>query len=159
MFHMSGAGSAVDLGELASLLRQHRAGHGLTLREVAAETGVPYSTLSRVEKGQIPDLATFRNIVEWLGVPADRFFPTTRVRTETTPEAVAHFLRRDPSLNEQAREQLASVFEQMYGALTATKQLVTLHLRADRAFVPEASALLSTLLQTMEAKLLERPRR
>jgi transcriptional regulator with XRE-family HTH domain len=153
---MAGTGdSAVDLSELAGLLQAHRASVGKSLREVAAETGVPYSTLSRVENGQIPDLNTFRNIVAWLGVPVERFFPTARRRQESTPEVVAQALRGDPTLSAQARQQLVSVFEQMYGALTAAQQLVTLHLRADRAYAPEAGTLLSGLLQEMEAKLLK----
>jgi transcriptional regulator with XRE-family HTH domain len=148
------AESAIDVSELAAMLKQQRADTGKSLRVVAAETGVPYSTLARVETGKIPDLNTFRSIVEWLGVPAERFFPTARVRTETTPELLAHALRSDHTLTDQARSQLIAVFEQMYAALTANVRPVTVHLRADRAFTPEAGNLLAELLQRMEQALL-----
>lgn len=146
--------TAVDIEQLADMLRKQRADLNLSLRELSARIGVPFSTLSRVESGKIPDLTTFRNIVEWLGVPPERFFPTPRVRSETTPEIVEQVLRSDPALSDQARDQLSSVMTQMYAALTVNVQPVQIHLRSDRAFVPEASELLADLLQEMQEKLL-----
>jgi len=147
------AESAIDIGELAATLRAQRKAANLSLRDLAAETGVPYSTLSRVESGKIPDLNTFRSIVEWLGISPDRFFPRARVRQESTPEAVAHFLRTDSTLSDQAREQLSSVFSSMYATLAAAERPITVHLRAHRAFEPAASNLLADLLQQMETAL------
>jgi len=146
---------AVDIAELAALLRQRRLKDGLSLRELSALTGVPFSTLSRVESGKVPDLATFRNIVGWLGIPADRFFPTPRVRNETTPEAIAQVLRSDAALSEEAREQLTSTFQQMYTVLTVNSQAVRMQLRSHGLFTPKASELLADLLQRMQDKLLE----
>jgi transcriptional regulator with XRE-family HTH domain len=148
------AETAVDITELAAELRKQRAASGMSLRQVAAETGVPYSTLARVESGKVPDLATFRSIVAWLGIAPERFFPTPRVRSESTPEFVAHVLRSDPALTDQAREQLAGVFSQMYAALTVTSQHATVQLRAERAFTPDAGNLLADILAGMEKALL-----
>lgn len=149
------AGGAVDVTELAALLRKHRAEAGLSLRELSAEIGVPFATLSRVESGRLPDLTTFRNIVEWLGIPPERFFPTPRVRNETTPDAIATILRNDSALTEQAREQLTITFQQLYTALTASNQAVKMQLRSHGLFSPEASNLLAALLRQMQEKLLE----
>lgn len=146
--------TAVDVSELAGLLRARRKEERKTLREVAAETGVPFSTLSRVESGKLPDLTTFRNIVAWLGVPPERFFPTPRVRQETTPEAVGQLLRNDSALTEQARDQISSVVSQMYAAYTVNQQKIQMHLRSDRTFTPEAGKLLADLLQRMEDALI-----
>ena len=146
--------TAVDIERLADMLRRRRADLNLSLRELSAQIGVPFSTLSRVESGKIPDLTTFRNIVEWLGVSPERFFPTPRVRNETTPEIVEQVLRSDPALSEKARDQLSSVVTQMYAALTVNVQPVQIHLRADQAFVPKASELLADLLQEMQDKLI-----
>ena len=146
--------SALDIDELAAQLKAQRANSGLSLRDLAAETGVPYSTLARVESGKVPDLKTFRSIVAWLGVSPDRYFPTPRVRTETTPDVVAHALRNDPALSAQARDQLVNVFSQMYATLTASTRPVTVHLRAQRAFTPEAGNALADALQAMESALL-----
>jgi transcriptional regulator with XRE-family HTH domain len=147
------ASAAVDIAQLADMLRTRRTKERKSLRDVAAETGVPFSTLARVESGKLPDLTTFRNIVAWLGVSPDRFFPTTKVRQEATPDIIAHILRDDPALTEQAQEQLASVMSQMYAALTIQSRSVQVHLRADRNFTPEAGNLLADLLGQMEDKL------
>lgn len=147
--------AAVDVAELGALLRQQRTQLGQTLREVSAETGVPIATLSRVESGRLPDLRTFRNIVEWLGIPPERFFPTPRVRNETTPEAVAQVLRSDSTLSKNAREQLTSTFAQMYTMLSAREQPVKVHLRSHRLFRPAAGELLANILHSMVRKLSE----
>jgi transcriptional regulator with XRE-family HTH domain len=149
------AGGAVDVTELAALLRKHRAEAGLSLRELSAEIGVPFATLSRVESGRLPDLTTFRNIVEWLGIPPERFFPTPRVRNETIPDAIATILRSDSALTEQAREQLTTTFQQLYTALTVSNQAVKMQLRSHGLFSPEASNILAVLLRQMQKKLLE----
>jgi transcriptional regulator with XRE-family HTH domain len=129
--------AAVDIRELATLLRDHRKEAGLSLREVAAEAGVPFTTLARVEAGKIPDLTTFRNIALWLGVPPERFFPTPRLRQESTPEAIAYILRHDPVLTEEARERLSSLLAEMYATLTVQAQPIRVNLRAQRAFTPK----------------------
>jgi transcriptional regulator with XRE-family HTH domain len=149
------AAGAVDIAELAALLRQQRQKAGLSLRELSAETGVPFATLSRVESGRLPDLTTFRSIVGWLGIPPERFFPTPRVRNETTPEVIAQVLRSDATLTNQARDQLTSTIQQMYTVLTANNQAVRMQLRSHGLFSPEASDLLADLLRRMQEKLLE----
>ncbi len=149
------AAGAVDVAELAALLRERRKKAGLSLRELSAEIGVPFATLSRVESGRLPDLTTFRNIVGWLGIPPERFFPTPRVRNETTPDAIAVILRSDSALTEQAREQLTATFQQMYTVLTVNNQSVRMQLRSHGIFSPEASDLLANLLRQMQEKLLE----
>jgi transcriptional regulator with XRE-family HTH domain len=146
---------AVDIAELAALVRQRRAQEGLTLRELSDLTGVPFSTLSRVESGRVPDLTTFRNIVGWLGISPERFFPTPRVRNETTPDAVAQVLRSDAALTEQARDQLTSTFQQMYTVLAANNQEVRMQLRSHGNFTPEAGTLLGDLLRRMRESLLD----
>jgi transcriptional regulator with XRE-family HTH domain len=149
------AAGAVDIAELAALLRERRLRDGLSLRELSAETGVPFATLSRVESGRLPDLTTFRSIVGWLGIPPERFFPTPRVRNETTPEAIAQVLRSDAALTDQAREQLTSTIQQMYTVLTANHQAVRMQLRSHGLFSPDASDLLANLLKRMQEKLLQ----
>jgi len=143
------ASAAVDIAELAALLRERRAKDGKSLRDVSAETGVPLATLSRVESGRLPDLVTFRNIVAWLGISPDRFFPTPRLRNETTPDTIAQVLRSDSTLSESAREQLTSTFSQMYTMLTAKEQAVQVHLRSHRLFTPAAGDLLASILHSM----------
>lgn len=148
-------GRAVDLDQLQALLASRRSELGLSLRELSAATGVPVSTLSRVEKGHMPDLTTFRNIVDWLGVPAERFFPSARVRDESVPEAFKGMLHGDRTLSKDAKKQLASIVEQMYAALSVQANPVTVHLRAHRTFTPEAGELLASLIEQMQRRLID----
>jgi transcriptional regulator with XRE-family HTH domain len=151
--HPDVTSAAVDIGELAALLRSRRAKDGLSLRQVSAETGVPFSTLSRVESGKVPDLATFRNIVSWLGISPERFFPTSKVRAETTPDAIAKVLRNDPALDEKARDELTSLVSRMYANLAMKDDKIQMHLRSKKSFTPEAGGLLADLLREMQEKL------
>ena len=83
-----GKSASDPLDDLAPLFSQRRSELGLSLREVSTQCGVPVATLSRVEQGRTPDLATFRRIVEWLGLPSERFLnPTTR--SVNTPEVIS----------------------------------------------------------------------
>ncbi len=54
--------------------------NGMGLRETAHQIGdVSASTLSRIEKGKIPDLQTFFKICNWLKVPSDNFIINPRM--------------------------------------------------------------------------------
>lgn len=41
--------------------------NNLTMEQVANEMGISKSTISRIEKGKIPDVETFGKVVKWLG--------------------------------------------------------------------------------------------
>lgn len=68
----------VTLQQLGELVRRQRGSRGI--REAAREVGVSSATLSRIERGNLPDLETFAKICRWLdidpaevlGVPTDR---------------------------------------------------------------------------------------
>lgn len=85
----------LSLHQLGERLRQERGSRGI--REVAAELGVSPATLSRVERGNLPDLDTFGKICRWLKVdPAEVLgvqVPDGRLRgaREGRIVATAHF--------------------------------------------------------------------
>ena len=142
----------VDIDMLQTLVRQRRARDGLSLRAAAAEAEVPFNTLARVERGHLPDLANFRRIVNWLGVPAERFFAPERTRTESTPEVIAHHLLHDPDLTPQAAAQIASLVSNLYRNLVSPRA-GRVHLRAASTFVPEAASALGAMLARMQDEL------
>ncbi len=96
----------VTLAQLGDLLKEKRGERGL--REVSKEIGISAATLSRVEGGNLPDLATFGKICRWLqlnpaellGVQGDR--PPSG-RHEATPiMATAHFRAKQTTSRELA---------------------------------------------------------
>lgn len=149
----------VDIDALQHLLKTERKRRGLSLRAASDEAEVPFNTLSRVERGYLPDLANFRRIVEWLGIPPERFFQPTQLRAESTPDAIAQHLARDPNLSPAAAERISALVEELYSSLALRKPGVRVHLRAASTFEPRAATLLTDLLEEMQSQLFKRNNR
>jgi len=106
----------------------------------------------------MPDLATFRRVIEWLGVPPDRFFVESE-RTESTPEAIAVHLLNDPALAPEAADRIAGIVRDLYENLASTGPRLAMHLRAAKTFSPPALRLLTDLLSDMQSALDAEPPR
>jgi transcriptional regulator with XRE-family HTH domain len=149
----SGHGSPQGISQLGARLRAQRRAKRLSLRDLAAQIGVSLNTLSRVERGHIPDLKNFQRIVDWLNVPAEIFLePPTDAAS--TPEIIVRHLRSDPRLSSHAVDKIAELVEDMYDQLANEQQTVAIHLRSAKTFTPAASALLSEILSEMRSELL-----
>lgn len=116
-------------------------------------------TLSRVEAGSQPDLATFMKLCAWLRVAPEEFFIRGVRRDTDTLEAVTRHLVTDPALDRDAAQRIAGVVRDMYDAL-ARKQspppAVACHLRAATVLRPGVPDRLGALLSEMHARLRER---
>ena len=143
----------LDITDLGDLVKQRRQSQSISLRDAAAGAGVSFNTLSRVERGHVPDMATFRRIAAWLGVDPARFFKPSELRLDPTPDLVAQHLRHDPALSDEAAEQIADIVRSMYSTLATPPLELAMHLRAAHTFKPAAANLLADLLQEMQAKL------
>jgi transcriptional regulator with XRE-family HTH domain len=140
---------------LGPILKSRRREKRLTLRDLADIIGVSVNTLSRVENSHVPDLKTFRRIVDWLELPAEQFLES---ESAPTPEVIARHLQNDPRLSPAAAEQLAEQIEEMYSKLLSEEPALSLHLRSARTFTPKASALLGDILSEIQTKLLAEAR-
>jgi len=60
------------------------------VRAAAKEIGISPATLSRVERGYVPDLETFRKICGWLGLNAGEVLGLTP-HQPSTPQVTVHF--------------------------------------------------------------------
>ena len=89
------------------------------MRQAAAEAGVSLSTMSRVESGSLPDLASFTALCAWAGVSPSRFFTPIAERQDTHIEVAIAHLSADPRLSAEHASSIASVIRQMYDALAA----------------------------------------
>ena len=99
----------MTLLRLGAMLRDRRGGKGI--REAAQEIGISPATLTRVEGGRLPDIATFQKICSWLKVnPAE----ILDISTASSPNAAdtlvaAVHLRADQTLPEDAAADLAQL--------------------------------------------------
>jgi transcriptional regulator with XRE-family HTH domain len=99
----------MTLLRLGAMLRDRRGGRGI--REVAQEIGISAATLTRVEGGRLPDIATFQKMCSWLQVnPAEILdIPTESKPTSTETLVAAVHLRADQTLPEAAASDLAQL--------------------------------------------------
>jgi transcriptional regulator with XRE-family HTH domain len=99
--------AAITLQTLGRMLAEQRGSRGV--REVAREIGISHSTLSRVERGFLPDLDTFGKICKWLNVDPGEILgvkPTTE--THQTPSVYGHF-KKDQTLSISTAQALAQM--------------------------------------------------
>lgn len=146
----------LDLAEFGRMLRERRG--SLSIRQAAADAGVSFSTMSRVEAGAHPDLATFTRLCAWLRVSPARFFtPVTERRRTPLEEAVTH-LRADPRLSTEAWSKISSVLTDLYDALATdaavSKAVVACHLRAASVMRPGVPPRMAALLSDMQQELI-----
>lgn len=140
-----------EIANLGAILRARRREKQLSLRDLHELTGVAVNTLSRVERGDVPDLKNFRLIVEWLDLPAERFLEGAG--EASTPEIIARHLRADRRLPAEAARKIVEMVEAMYHQLVAEQPLLSLHLRSAKTFTPGASTLLADILGEMQSNL------
>lgn len=91
-----------SLGRLALKQRGERG-----IRDVASEIGVSAATLSRVERGHLPDLDTFGKICRWLRVDPGSILGVAPARPITSNLSV-HF-RKDQALSPETAKALAQM--------------------------------------------------
>lgn len=63
-----------DAGYFGWRVQQRRVDFRLSLRELADQVGISAATLSRIERGNMPDLLSFGQLCAWMNEDASRFF-------------------------------------------------------------------------------------
>lgn len=109
--------SEIDLPKFAALISKKRAGR--PFRDVAGEIGaVSAPTLSRIEKGNVPDIDTFMRLCRWLSVsPNDfqtGFDAGSQSSTLDTKDFVCAHLRADRMLPPDTARALTTMIELAY---------------------------------------------
>jgi len=95
-----------------------RLSRGLTWRKVAAEAGVPASTLTRMAQGKRPDVDSLAALAAWSGVRPDDYVRSKDRPPEPEPLAmVSTYLRSDPHLTEEAAAALDALIKAAYERL------------------------------------------
>lgn len=98
---------------LAGMLKERRADKGL--RTVAKEIGdISFATLSRIEKGKVPDVDTFIKLCNWLSVPADTFIKSVSAKAVSNQETIVAHLRAERELDKSTVNMLINVIDMAY---------------------------------------------
>jgi len=89
------------------------------VRAAAEEIGVSAATLSRVERGNMPDLETFAKLCKWLDVDPAEYLGVKRQDAVT---AAVHF-RKGKTVSLRTAQALANVILKAQEALEARESL------------------------------------
>lgn len=114
----------MSLLRLGHLVRKRRGDEGI--RSVAARIQVSAATLSRVERGHVPDIDTFRKICAWLEINPNEFLGVEAPARPLEPASAA--------------------------ALAPP----AVHFRADSTFTPDAASDFAQLILAAQAEVLRR---
>jgi len=124
--------TGVNTTELGGAVRRRREQRGLSLRDVAEQTGVSASTLSRIENGTgKPDADNISRLASWLDMPIERVMhhgqrnpsdpkPVVYYPHESTPEIVEAHLRADRHLTTETAKALSELFRVAYKQFSQT---------------------------------------
>ncbi|NKC13113.1 MAG: helix-turn-helix domain-containing protein [Gammaproteobacteria bacterium] len=103
-----------DLEGFYSVLDGTRIARGKTWKEVAAETEVSESTLSRMRTGQRPDAGSLASLAAWSGLnPAD-FVTGTRTEAAEPLAQISAFLHSDPRLSKEGADMIDGLVKSTY---------------------------------------------
>ena len=78
-----------DITAFFAALDAERAARALTWKQIAEETGVSASTLTRMSQGRRPDLDGLAALVRWSGLKVDTFMGTSEAVAEPLAEMTA----------------------------------------------------------------------
>lgn len=113
----------ININNLGETIQRYREANKLTVRSAAEQMeNVSPSTLSRIERGSLPDLDTYMRICRWLNVDPAHFATEpvgntqTEKKSELNKEDIIVHLRADKLLNQQTRDALITMIEVAYAA-------------------------------------------
>jgi transcriptional regulator with XRE-family HTH domain len=103
----------VNVDQLGAELKRRREELGISLRAVEQDTRISAATLSRVERGSIPDLPVMERLAHWLGVnicAVGEETPTIDTDDDLKRTIAVH-LRANKNLPEDVARAIAESFE------------------------------------------------
>src|SRR2546430_4634015 len=106
-----------DVEGFHAALDSQRKALAMSWKEVAEESGVAASTLTRMAQGKRPDVDGLAALLRWSGLKAESFI---RGSTDAEPETLAQMtasLRADPTLTPQAKRTLENILRATYSGL------------------------------------------
>jgi transcriptional regulator with XRE-family HTH domain len=117
----------IDPVELGDRVRAKRRSKKFSIREAAEEVGVSAPTISRVERGHLPERENLLRLARWAGLRIDPVLHDNARQARnalvhgpnaSTVEAVELHLRADKNLSRGDAETLSEMFRLAYDALS-----------------------------------------
>lgn len=107
-----------DAEAFYAALDAQRQARKLNWKQVAGESGVSASTLTRMAQGKRPDVNSLAALVAWSGLDADDFIRSDTAHKRAKPLAmISTYLRSDPNLSHDAAIALEAVIKATYEQL------------------------------------------
>jgi transcriptional regulator with XRE-family HTH domain len=117
----------VDVRNLGERIRRRRLVENLSLRDVEEQMGgvLTASSLSRIERGALPDAKNVPVLARWLELPLELVGWPGEVGQQSdqlgTPDVVEVHLRADRNLDPAAAEALSQMFRHLYEGVASGK--------------------------------------
>jgi transcriptional regulator with XRE-family HTH domain len=94
-----------------------------TWKDVATETGISASTLTRMAQGRRPDAASLAALSAWAGLnPSDFVKAPYKTKRPESMAQISTLLRADPNLDAQAAEAVEAIVRAAYEQLRKAKE-------------------------------------
>ncbi len=107
-----------DAGAFYEALDGVRQAGRLNWKQVAAESGVSASTLTRMAQGKRPDVDGLAALAAWSGLDADDYVRSEHTRPEPEPLAkISTYLKSDRNLSPEAATALDQLVKATYERL------------------------------------------
>ena len=92
-----------------------RRSRNLNWKQVAAQSGISASTLTRMAQGRRPDVDGLAALASWSGLKADDFVRSDSQQSEPEPLAmISTYLKSDPHLTPEAADALDQLVKATY---------------------------------------------
>ena len=107
--------SEFRLGAFHAALDSVRVARGLTWKNVADQSGVSASTLTRLSQGKRPDVDSLSALIHWSGLTADDYMPPARSTVPSEPLAeITSVVYGDRSLSTGDRDAMIDIIRATY---------------------------------------------
>ena len=114
-----------NVSALHAAIDSERRARRLAWKDVAMESGISASTLTRLSQGRQPDVNSLAALVSWLGMSADHFmgnFSTDEFGAASPLAQISTIIHQDPNLNDDATTALEELVRATYARLRTDKR-------------------------------------
>ena len=105
-----------DSGKFYAALDSERSSRGMSWKQVAEESGVSASTLTRMAQGKRPDVDGLADLLSWSGLKEDSFMLSSTKAADPLSQ-ITILLRGDGRLSHENRSMLEGVLNAVYGSI------------------------------------------